>query len=185
MQDETFGIGDVTRDTELSEFVPVVFAKNEEEAEQIKMLLEENAIPILVEDDGFGLTGVPALRRGIPLLVPDELLEEASGLVADKKRRLTDADVRFDMDEDEEYDEDYDDLDDEDEEDEDEDEDEDDEDEDDEDDDDDDEDEDEDEDLDDDDDYEEEEEEDEYDVDDVDGADDEDFFGDEDELDDL
>ena len=84
MAEEKFSDRDLIRETELSEFVPVVFAKNLTHAEQVKMLLEENEIPTVVEDTGLIETGIPVLARGIPVLVPEWLLNDASGLVASR-----------------------------------------------------------------------------------------------------
>jgi hypothetical protein len=92
-------------DGELGDFVPAVFARSLEEAEDYRQLLDDHDIPAIVGDEGTGnKTGRPALRkgfsRGVPVLVPEALLEEAGDVIAERDE--TDAFGREDETEEEE-----------------------------------------------------------------------------------
>jgi hypothetical protein len=95
-------------DGELGDFVPAVFARSPEEAEQYRQLLDDHDIPAIVADeDRADKTGQPAPRkgfsRGVPVLVPEALLEEAGDVIAERDE--TDTFGREEKDEDEEDDE--------------------------------------------------------------------------------
>jgi hypothetical protein len=69
------------------EFVPAVVARSLEEAQAFRELLEEHEIPALVTPQGpdeteesAGLSG-----RGVAVLVPEELLDEASEILAEQE----------------------------------------------------------------------------------------------------
>lgn len=73
--------------------VAVVFARDENEAEQYCELLEDHDIPAIIGDEKMGegdkteeagaKGAVPAISRGVPVLVPEVLLDEAGEVVAD------------------------------------------------------------------------------------------------------
>lgn len=93
-------------DGEPGDFVPAVFARSIEEAEDYRQLLDDHDIPAIVADEEqAGATAPPGLRkgfsRGVPVLVPEAMLEEAGEVIAERDE--TDA---FGLDEDEEESED-------------------------------------------------------------------------------
>ena len=103
------------------DMVPVVYARNATEAELYKQLLTSNDIPAVIEDDAGETTiGMPAsiVGQGVPILVPDEMLSEASEIIAEHEDTAEDEeldeyediedDADEDLDEDEELDEDED-----------------------------------------------------------------------------
>ena len=70
------------------DFVPAVFAKNADEAEQYRELLEDNDIPAMIGDPDELDDAAPSPRRrrisrGVPVLVPEALLDEASEVIAE------------------------------------------------------------------------------------------------------
>jgi hypothetical protein len=74
-----------------TDFVPAVFARSFEEAERYRELLDDHDIPAIIGNDeedeekvgkkskGRGMT------RGVPVLVPEVLLDEASEVIADRE----------------------------------------------------------------------------------------------------
>lgn len=73
-----------------SNFVPVVLARNEEEAMEYQELLGDHDIFATFTMSGNdGGINADALRsqmsRGIPVMVPDVLLDEASEIIADRE----------------------------------------------------------------------------------------------------
>lgn len=82
---------DEPMDDELAGFVSVVFARNADEAERFRELLEDHDIPALVgtnEDIDIESEEWQAARRqgmthGVPVLVPEALLDEAGEVIAD------------------------------------------------------------------------------------------------------
>ena len=75
------------------DFVPAVFARDSDDAQSYVALLKDHEIPAIV---GAGQTPqesdqpeeAPAARRltrGVPVLVPDALLDEASEIIADRE----------------------------------------------------------------------------------------------------
>ena len=104
------------------EFVPVSFTSCSEQVEEIRGVLERNDIPVIIGDAPVGV--YTSLGRGIPLLVPNEMHDRASEIVADYEELVQanygvdddedddDLDDDFYDDDDEEYDDDFDDLDD-------------------------------------------------------------------------
>lgn len=66
----------------LAEYVPVIFAENLELASRIKSLLECRGFPTLVEWESNGHLGAGVINRRIPVLVPEEMQDDASEIVA-------------------------------------------------------------------------------------------------------
>ncbi len=75
---------------ELGDFVPAVFARSVEEAEEYRQLLDDHDIPAIVggEDRPEGRSDQPGQRggfsRGVPVLVPEALLDEAGEVIAER-----------------------------------------------------------------------------------------------------
>ena len=70
------------------EFVPAVFARSVEEAEQYCDLLDDHDIPAIVGDEeveGAKNKRTGRMSRGVPVLVPEALLDEASEIIADRE----------------------------------------------------------------------------------------------------
>ncbi|MCK4276981.1 MAG: hypothetical protein KAX78_10735 [Phycisphaerae bacterium] len=72
-----------------SDFVPVVYARSLDDAEQYRSLLEDHDIPAMVGtdeklDDEAKRAELPR-RRGVPVMVPEVLLDEASEVIADRE----------------------------------------------------------------------------------------------------
>ncbi len=89
------------------EFVTVLFARNLAEAEFYKALLEDQEIPVLIEDENTEAMGLPDMARGVPVMVPEEQLELAQDII--EQRTALDDDIEDngedEEDEDEEEDE--------------------------------------------------------------------------------
>ncbi|MCH7604337.1 MAG: hypothetical protein IIB54_16405 [Planctomycetes bacterium] len=102
------------RAQDLAEYVPVIFARNPIQADDFTTALEENGIPTLIELDVAGDSPLRLLTRRVPVLVPAEMLEEASEMIARLEQRII---AGFDDDELDDEDEKEDDLDDDDDED--------------------------------------------------------------------
>jgi hypothetical protein len=98
--------GEAARD-----MVPVVYARNVTEAELYKQLLTTNDIPAVIEDDAGETIGMPAsiVGQGVPILVPDEMLSEASEIIAEHEDTEEDEELDEYEDVEEEGDEDLDD----------------------------------------------------------------------------
>ncbi len=112
----------------LSEYVPVIFARHAGEAENYKCVLEDLGIPTLIESNCNTMSPLSVLSRRVPVLVPGEMLEDASEIIARVEQRIAiqcDADDGVDDDDDDDDDDDPDEYDDDDDDDDDEDEDED------------------------------------------------------------
>lgn len=77
-------------DGELGDFVPAVFARSIEEAEEYRQLLDDHDIPAIVgdEDRAAGAAGQPGPRkgfsRGVLVLVPEAMLDEAGEVIAER-----------------------------------------------------------------------------------------------------
>jgi hypothetical protein len=75
------------------DFVPAVYAKSVQEAEEYRELLEDRDIPAMVgsEDDAAQDLSPErsarraGLARGVPVLVPESLLDEASEVIAERE----------------------------------------------------------------------------------------------------
>ncbi|MHC4981881.1 MAG: hypothetical protein ACYTF6_01775, partial [Planctomycetota bacterium] len=80
-------------DDEHEGFVPAVFARDADEAESYTELLNDHDIPAICgsaealdEEDSLTKTaGRRGMTRGVPILVPEELLDEASEVIADRE----------------------------------------------------------------------------------------------------
>jgi len=75
----------------LKGFVSAAFARDQEEAQQYRKLLEDHDIPAIVgqEDLGAGQNETrevssKRMPRGVPVLVPEVLLDEAGEVIADR-----------------------------------------------------------------------------------------------------
>jgi len=84
-----------------------LFARNLAEAEFYKALLEDQEIPVLIEDENTEAMGLPDMARGVPVMVPEEQLELAQDII--EQRTALDDDIEDngedEEDEDEEEDE--------------------------------------------------------------------------------
>ena len=71
------------------EFVPVVFARSIEEAEQCCQLLEDHGIEAIIGTESFGIHDLDAIGSGgddgLPVLVSEMCLDEASGVIANRE----------------------------------------------------------------------------------------------------
>lgn len=71
---------------EPSQYVPAVYAQSRQEAEYYRELLSDHDIPaVLGEEDEEDKAGSRSRTRGVPVLVPDAFLEEASEIIADRE----------------------------------------------------------------------------------------------------
>jgi len=73
-------------------FVPVVFARSIERSEHYQQLLIDHDIPAIIGSDGdladeqaCGLYRRGGMTQGVPVLVPEVLLDEASEIIADRE----------------------------------------------------------------------------------------------------
>ncbi len=105
-----------------SEYVPAIFARSARHAESFKEALEECGIPTLVEMRGGDESPLSTLTRRVPVLVPAEMLEDASEVLARIEQQFRDG-LDGDDDPEEDEDDEHDDFDEDDDEDDDEDED--------------------------------------------------------------
>lgn len=97
---------------DLAEYVPVIFAHSPIHANDFTAALEENGIPTLVELDGGGDSPLRSLTRRVPVLVPAEMLEEASEMIAKIEQRIIAGVDEDEVDDDDENEDDFDDEDD-------------------------------------------------------------------------
>jgi len=74
------------------EFVPAVVARSTEEAEEYRELLNDHDIPAVVgeievddPDEEHRLARGRGMGRGVPVLVPEAMLDEASEIIADRE----------------------------------------------------------------------------------------------------
>lgn len=118
--DEGLGDGPYSRSSLVSEFVPVIFARNIEEAQCVQIALEQLGIPTLVECGAYDRLSLDLVPRRVPVLVPEDMQDQASEIVARIERRLVNGFDEDEMDDDfmeeedfDEDDEEYDDGDDE------------------------------------------------------------------------
>ena len=111
------------RESDYTELVLVVHANNLAEAELYRAELEAHGIPAVLEQGSAGVAGIPDVGAGVPVLVPEELADEAAEFIAEIETTKSEdpaLDERDDIldnedeDLDEELDEDEEDLDDED-----------------------------------------------------------------------
>lgn len=83
--EEAFFPLNLAPELELSGFVPVLFAKTWEQAEAAVARLEAEDIPAVLEQGRSRATPFSTLSRGIPVLVPEECLDRASGTIAQRE----------------------------------------------------------------------------------------------------
>ena len=111
------------RESDYTELVLVVHANNLAEAELYRAELEAHGIPAVLEQGSAGVAGIPDVGAGVPVLVPEELADEAAEFIAEiettksEDHALDERDEILDNEDenlDEELDEDEEDLDDED-----------------------------------------------------------------------
>ena len=107
-EEEGFGLSE----EEHTGFVPVVVAHSADEAEQYCELLGDHDIPAMVGDDKLETDADnetrpnpgPRISRGVSVMVPEALLDEASEVIADREDldefRIDDDDDENDDDED-------------------------------------------------------------------------------------
>ncbi len=79
---------DDSRD-EGGEYVPAVFARSKEEAEEYRQLLDDYDIPAIIpaeEDEASppSRRGKAGISRGVPILVPEAMLDDASEVIAER-----------------------------------------------------------------------------------------------------
>jgi len=95
-------------DEELGDFVPVVYARSDTEADRYCQMLEDHDVPALVDEqyEPTEPSAQPGLVGGVPVLVPQSLLDEARQIVTefDEMDTLIEVD---DDDEDEDEDEEF------------------------------------------------------------------------------
>jgi hypothetical protein len=70
-------------DRDYTELVLVVHANNLAEAELYRAELEAHGIPAVLEQGSAGVAGIPDVGAGIPVLVPEELADEAAEFIAE------------------------------------------------------------------------------------------------------
>jgi hypothetical protein len=70
-------------DRDYTELVLVVHANNLAEAELYRSELEAHGIPAVLEQGGASVAGIPDVGAGIPVLVPEELADEAAEFIAE------------------------------------------------------------------------------------------------------
>ncbi len=96
---------------DLSGFVPAVMARDLEEAARYRDLLDDHDIPSVItsepepQDDDDESIGRSEMTHGVPVLVPEVLLDEASEIVAGRQESSIEfgEDDLVDDDDDDEY----------------------------------------------------------------------------------
>jgi hypothetical protein len=68
---------------EYTELVLLVHAANIPEAELFKTELSAHGIPAFLEGEGAGVSGIPDVGAGVPVLVPEEYADQAAELIAE------------------------------------------------------------------------------------------------------
>jgi hypothetical protein len=68
---------------EYTELVLLVHAANMPEAELFKTELSSHGIPAFLEGEGAGVSGIPDVGAGVPVLVPEEYADQAAELIAE------------------------------------------------------------------------------------------------------
>ena len=80
---------DVHKQSE-DDFVPVIYARDEEDADQYRQLLEDHGIDVVLGDEDWEGLAVDELdpggsSQGLPVLVHETFLEEAAEIIADRE----------------------------------------------------------------------------------------------------
>lgn len=63
-------------------YLPVVYARSLDEAEWYCQVLEDHDIPAIMDEDYKSPLAGGSGRRGVPVLVPESLLEDAQAYIA-------------------------------------------------------------------------------------------------------
>jgi hypothetical protein len=74
---------------EFVELVLVAHASTMAEAELYKMELKAHGIPAVLEGESAAVTGIPDVGAGVPVLVPEEMADEAAELIAELESSKT------------------------------------------------------------------------------------------------
>jgi len=103
MPNEQFGERELLSESGFHQFVPVVFADSPMEAEHYRSLLEDRDIPVVLQEtlptpDQSGLS-----VWDVPVLVPDELLNDASEIISSSAAPDDDDGNGYDDDDDDDY----------------------------------------------------------------------------------
>ncbi len=78
-------------DAERAEFVPAVFARSLDEAEMYRELLDDHDIPAVIgsdedlDEEQARIASRRGMTRGVAVLVPEAMLDEASEIIADRE----------------------------------------------------------------------------------------------------
>lgn len=99
---------------EASGFVAVLIARSVKRAEQFCELLDDHDIPAIIgaggelaelEDAGNVSAGPDDVSRGVPVLVPESMLDEASQIIADREDfgNVVEGELEEEEDEDDEF----------------------------------------------------------------------------------
>jgi hypothetical protein len=67
----------------LRDYVPAVFARSLDEAERYRQLLEDHDVPAVIDGEYCPPRPRGAPGECVPVLVPEPLLEDAKGFIAD------------------------------------------------------------------------------------------------------
>ncbi len=69
---------------EMGDYIPVVYGRCLEEAEKYRQLLEDHDVPAIIDEEYEpGSAQSPGdVTRGVPVLVPESLLDEARAYIA-------------------------------------------------------------------------------------------------------
>ena len=91
----------MSAEEEYTNFVPAVVARSAAEAEEYYQLLSDHDIPAMIGDEDIEVGKDEDLKsakrrgmsRGVPVLVPDVMLDEASEVIADREDLDEDEDL--------------------------------------------------------------------------------------------
>lgn len=87
---------------EQDDYVPLMHAKNMDQAEEYCLMLEDNDIPAMVDDD---YTPRRKGGKGVPVLVPATLLEEAKAILEELEEEAQEEEVDTEEEEEDDLDE--------------------------------------------------------------------------------
>jgi hypothetical protein len=63
------------------DYIPLLYARNIEEAEYYQDLLKEHEIPVMIDEEYAEIVDPTTSEPGIPVLVPDDHLDEAEAIL--------------------------------------------------------------------------------------------------------
>jgi hypothetical protein len=89
----------------LAEFVPAAFASDLVEADRFRSVLEGHGVLTVFESENGDVAGIPGLSRGVPVLVPGDLLDEATTILGARRRRESEEEFEEDEEFEEEFEE--------------------------------------------------------------------------------